>query len=141
MTDEEKKAIEYINKIVSDCENHWKQLGYTCNLYDGDEPIPVDAYKTVLNLIEKQQAEIRQYEKALHDQIIKDYDMELKLKAEIEKQDKIIDEMVYYLSDFDIDEMCEQCECCIGNGCHADDDVEFKMRCIKEYFKKKVENK
>ena len=69
-------------------------------------------------------------------------DLEMLYKGcqiEIEKKDMIIDEMVYYLSDFDIDEMCEQCECCIGNGCHADDDVEFKMRCIKEYFKKKVE--
>lgn len=56
----------------------------------------------------------------------------------IKKQDKMIDEMAYYLSYFDIDEMCEKCDRCIGNGCYADDDMEFKINCIKQYFENKV---
>lgn len=62
-----------------------------------------------------------------------------KQKAEIEKKDKIIDKIVYYLSDFDIDEMCGKCDKCIGNGCYVDDDIEFKINCIKKYFEKKAE--
>lgn len=60
------------------------------------------------------------------------------LSIELQKKDRMINEMAYYLSDFDIDEMCEKCERCIGNGCYADDDMEFKINCIKQYFENKV---
>lgn len=62
------------------------------------------------------------------------------LSVELQKKDKIIDEMAYYLSYFDIDEICEKCDRCIGNGCYADDDIEFKINCIKQYYERKVEN-
>lgn len=52
-------------------------------------------------------AEIKQYDKALHDQIIKDYDMELELKAEIEKKDKIIDKYISYIWTYDLNESKE----------------------------------
>lgn len=94
------------------------------------------ALENLIKGYRKQQAEIKDYGEEYNHWVHK----AVTRAIELEKKDKIIDEMVYYLSDFDIDEMCEQCECCIGNGCHADDDVEFKMRCIKEYFKKKVED-
>lgn len=58
MTDEEKKAIKKIDIIVKECELKFKTLGYECDLYDEDEPIPVNEYRTLLNLIEKQQQEI-----------------------------------------------------------------------------------
>lgn len=74
----------------------------------------IEYFKVILNLIQEQE-------------------------KEIEKKDKIIDELSYYLSDFDIDEMCIKCEKCIGNGCNADDDLNFKINCIKQYFEKKVE--
>ena len=65
MTDEEKKAIKKIDIIVKECELKFKTLGYECDLYDEDEPIPVNEYRTLLNLIEKQQ-------KALENSIPKD---------------------------------------------------------------------
>lgn len=60
------------------------------------------------------------------------------LSIELQKKDRMINEMAYYLSDFDIDEMCEKCDRCIGNGCYADDDMEFKINCIKQYFENKA---
>lgn len=58
MTNEEMKAIKKIDIIVKECELYFEELGYECNLYDGDEPIPVNEYRTLLELIEKQQKEI-----------------------------------------------------------------------------------
>lgn len=63
MTDEEKKAIKKIDIIVKECELKFKTLGYECDLYDEDEPIPVNEYRTLLNLIEKQQKEIDRLDK------------------------------------------------------------------------------
>lgn len=72
--------------------------------------------------------------------IIETKEANRQLSIELQKKDRMINEMAYYLSDFDIDEMCEKCERCIGNGCYADDDMEFKINCIKQYFERKVEN-
>lgn len=116
MTD--KEAIEYLKYM----QKHigFNKIGYVY----GNEAIG-----TVSGLIEKQQAEIRQYDKALHDQIIKDYDMELELKAEIEKKDKMIDEMANKL---------------VGITFSDKDNLEIifdNEEEVKEYFKKKVEEK
>lgn len=145
MTDEEKQAIEYIDKIVSDCENRWKQLGYTCNLYDGDEPIPVDVYKTVLNLIEKQQTEIKnlKQEKATAWEewnIINEYceqeeqkykylyqkalDCTIKSDRENLEKDKIIDEMAGYMA---------------THKCWIYDFEQAFSKDIREHFERKVE--
>ncbi len=92
--------------------------------------------ETVLNLLEKKDIE--------YSDLKLKYEQNLRMckhfREELNKQDKIIDEMAYYLSDFDIDEMCEKCDRCIGNGCYADDDMEFKINCIKKYFERKLEN-
>ena len=90
MTDLEKQGIETMQHWI-DYEKANKE-----KINKADELIEIQ--ETVLNLIEKQQEEIRQYEKALHDQIIKDYDIEIGLKEEIEKKDKIIDEMAKQLT-------------------------------------------
>lgn len=110
MTDEEKQAIEYIDKIVSDCENRWKQLGYTCNLYDGDEPIPVDVYKTVLNLIEKQQNRIKELETALIDEDYKSRKVIDLMAKDIKEADEFL-ESRGYLGEYagcTIDEIIEE---------------------------------
>ena len=108
MTDEEKQAIEFLSFYKEHClkieTENMKNGNYeTVN----DEGFVYKNLETVLNLIEKQQAEIRQYDKALHDQIIKDYDMELELKAEIEKKDKIIDKYISYIWTYDLNESKE----------------------------------
>lgn len=93
-----------------------------------------EAIETILNLLEKKDAEYSDL-KLKCEQNLR---MCKHFREELNKQDKIIDEMAYYLSDFDIDEMCEKCDRCIGNGCYADDDMEFKRNCIKQYFERKV---
>lgn len=113
----EEEAIE-ICKDIRDKEDYFGHL----------------AIETVLNLLEKKDAE--------YSDLKLKYEQNLRMckhfREELNKQDKIIDEMAYYLSDFDIDEMCEKCDRCIGNGCYTDDDMEFKINCIKQYFENKV---
>lgn len=59
-------------------------------------------------------------------------------KIELEKKDKIIDEMAKYLASIDFDEQClEISEPCLG--CPKEDDLDGYMYCIKQYFEKKVE--
>lgn len=121
MTNEEREAIERLNKGVNDI-----LFGTLYSQEEEDEDI-----ETVLNLIQKQQAEIRQYEKALHDQIIKDYDMEIKLKDELEKKDKIIDLMADNIYEDDSNLGYYLCR---KNG-------KCTKEMIIEYFKRKVEDK
>ena len=103
--------------------------------------LSVKEAQIILNLIENQKAEIEKKDAEYSDLKLK-YEQNLRMckhfRTELNKQDKIIDEMTYYLSGFDIDAMCEKCDRCIGNGCYADDDVEFKINCIKQYFENKV---
>lgn len=66
MTEQEKKAIKKIDIIAKECELYFEELGYECNLYDGDEPIPVKEYRTLLNLIEKQQKDIEDKDKQIY---------------------------------------------------------------------------
>ena len=89
MTEEEKQAIKTFEFFLDDIS---KNGGCTIDI-DFQHKKEYEAMWKIFNLIEKQQEEIRQYEKTLHDQIIKDYDIELKLKSELEKKDKIINLM------------------------------------------------
>lgn len=150
MNEEEKKAIKSMKRFV-ECKQDMTA-------------VTASEMKTVLNLLEKKdkeiqlQKEINKTEQDRHKQTEKSLKGQLKKKdkqieqyqnmlatndmlhvLECEKKDKMIDEMAYYLSDFDIDEMCSKCDRCIGNGCYADDDMEFKIKCIKQYFERKVE--
>lgn len=61
-----------------------------------------------------------------------------KLKTELEKKDKIIDEMAEYLASIDFDKHCVEVRICIG--CPKEDDLDGYMQCIKQYFERKVEN-
>lgn len=58
-------------------------------------------------------------------------------QKEVEKKDKVIDEMAIYLADIDFDECCAEIpEPCFGCSW---EDYEPHTNCIKEYFTKKVE--
>ena len=56
--------------------------------------------------------------------------------SELDKKDKIINEMAEVLNDFDYD---KQCEICHTDICSASVDGTEYMKCIIEYFTNKVE--
>ena len=66
MTDEEKKAIEIINKITEDCEYICMQRNEDTELYS-DKPVPYIENRILLNLIEKQQKEIEKFKNKNND--------------------------------------------------------------------------
>lgn len=97
MTEAEKQAIEKLHNgkkmdLISIIRT-FKREGIENFVVTKKETVD-----TVLNLIENQQSEIRQYEKALHDQIIKGCEIESALKEEIKKKNKIIDLMAEQLT-------------------------------------------
>lgn len=59
-----------------------------------------------------------------------------KREYELDKKDKIINEMAEVLNDFDYD---KQCEICYPNICSASVDGTGYIKCIIEYFTNKVE--
>lgn len=95
-------------------------------LEDGDTAI-----ETVLNLIEKQQAEIEDCKKCILRDEVHNY------IEELEKKDKIIDLMSYAMTHEEVpqDEYCifrnMECEVVGGNR-------ECKQ-CIKQYFERRIE--
>ncbi len=143
MSEEEKKAIEETKNALSKIV-----LGIDVNF-------DINILDVLLNLIEKQQKEI---EKLKQDFNIVDHECERLEKIDVEKdititkqskdisnnllelqkKDKIIDLMAEILAGIDFDRMCEECKCCVGNGCDADEDIDAYMDCIKQYFEKKA---
>lgn len=142
MTDEEKQAIETLRTIKRPILATGFEM--QTNL--------LKALEQVLNLIENQQAEIEnlktrkerqlkrfsKYKENIenkHEEIYED------LVQEIEKQDKIIDEMAKVLADYKYEEIicmevdCEHIELQNEGKCIGDE------ACIKEYFKMKIEDK
>lgn len=122
MTEEEKKTIEYNLKQVRD--------SYELHQYDWAQ----NTINEALNLIQKQQAKIERLNN-LNNHQSKDnkraVDYTFELNAEIEKKDKIIDEMVKYI---DFDKMDFQCSSlCVKENCQEE--------YIKQYFEKKVGEK
>lgn len=128
----EKEAIKYLKKKIEDCNHIIEASSYIGNkkVYAKERT----KYKEILNLIKNQQSELDKKDVT----IIETKEANRQLSIELQKKDRMINEMAYYLSDFDIDEMCEKCDRCIGNGCYANDDMEFKTNCIKQYFKNKA---
>lgn len=132
MTDKEKEAIEILNGFddgytFQECTSCFKfnEKDSCCNKEKCDE---LRAIETVLNLIEKQQAKIKEIKKQKHNQSslrrlnerkMRKYRTENKgLKAEIEKKDKMIDLMA------------EQLRTPVNS-----------KEWVIEYYKKKVEDK
>lgn len=52
MNEELEEAIKRLKNIVDKCKIETKEIGYECDLYDGDEPIPYKEIETVLNYID-----------------------------------------------------------------------------------------
>lgn len=54
----------------------------------------------------------------------------------LEEKDKIISLMLEKFADIDFDDMCLDCECCVGNGC-IKEERDLYENCIKQYFENK----
>lgn len=113
MTDEEKKAIERLDKRLT-IEKYTKNIG---------TPVYIDDLKIALNLIQKQQEELTRTKTDLQNT----WHNNLELAEKCLKQDKIIDLILdkfiegteYYFSEFDY----------------------MNKEEIKQYFEKKVNDK
>nr|DAE88564.1 MAG TPA: hypothetical protein [Caudoviricetes sp.] len=55
----------------------------------------------------------------------------------LEEKDKQIDLMLEKFADIDFDDMCLDCECCVGNGC-IKEERDLYENCIKQYFENKA---
>lgn len=121
MSEEEKQAIEILkNDEMYITDSFYREFRTTiADKY-------TKAFEKVLNLIEKQQAEIRHKDK------------EIKcLKCLHNSQVEIIDEMAKYIGELDIDEdICRDKDCDEYTNIYTGE-IDCKT-CIKEYFKKKV---
>lgn len=120
MTEEEKEAIKYLKQIQQDFLNSAKRrrengedTGYG-TLEDVDK---LSAFEIgiILNLIQNQQTEKEQ------------------LKAELEKKDKMIDEMAKTIL-----EDTEKLGTFWCNGCYEKCRYSSVKDCIKQYFEKQV---
>lgn len=125
-----------IEEAIKHCETQVKmkeENGFTINNY-----ILATAIEEVLNLIKSQQKKIEHLENINKHQskdIKKAVDYTFELNEELEKKDKIIDEMsMYFGSGLS---MCEDCEKCF----ESEDIYKCCQECIKQYFEKKVEGK
>lgn len=58
----------------------------------------------------------------------------------LEEQDKIISLMLEKFADIDFDNMCLDCECCVGNGC-VKEERDLYENCIKQYFENKAKER
>ena len=143
MTDKEKEAIERLKYIDMqyDCNNYYSR-------YD------LDCIETILNLLQTQQAEIEHQKEKRENQkkelsilnekqkefnklrnTVNSYKGQFKRQqAEIEKKDKIIDEMANSFAEEGF--YSEHCQTLIDNDICPDD----CNKCVKQYFERKSEN-
>lgn len=131
MTEEEKKAIEYLTARLYGNEG--------CKFID----VAQSDLRIFLNLVERQEKDIENWKKYCNEQdedIIaknnKICDLEFKVDkqdTEINKLNNVIDRMAEVLNDFDYDKQCENCRTDI---CSASVDGTEYTHCIKEYFMK-----
>lgn len=132
MSEEEKKAIDII-----------KYNDIARPLACGDITIcNIEDLKIALNLIQKQQEEIERLNNLNNHQskeIGKAVDYTFELNTELEKKDKIIEELEDIFYNY---QLCEyELTDCIFRKCEyiSDDETPPCKECIKEYFKRKVE--
>lgn len=152
MTKEQEEAIEYFKKHIKYFEEQIKFIEATdCDYYDEELELyknRVEQFKTVLSMLEEQdkkikelkQSKIRQlerykkYKENIDNQHEKIYEG---IVEETEFKDKIISLMVEKFADIDFDDMCLDCECCVGNGC-VKEERDLYENCIKQYFENKA---
>lgn len=124
----EEELIKYI-KSLNEITKKNNKKGIVVGL-----EISTDMADAIINLIEKLQKEKEEYRLGWCN---KGEECE-KLKAENQKQDKMIDLMAKYIDDYSIED-----EFCTKKNCYADDYInghcEKCLNCIKEHFRKKCE--
>ena len=150
MNEEEKKAIDYFSKKVDKLKENLEKGLYYGEQYQVREDIK--HLETVLNLIEKQQAEIEdlKWKNEIYVKSIKSHQSKIEtLKRDFEivdhecsrlekediKKDKIIDLMAICMEQTGTGRRSFSCifrqnEECNENGCRI---------CIKKYFERKIE--
>lgn len=118
MSEEEKKAIEYLKNM------YWY----------ADEDEEERFVNIVLNLIQRLQKE----NKYIHSELDKQQEKINNYAKQIEKKDKIIDLMAEYINELDIDE--DICSKNIINPDICNEQYSNCKACVKQYFERKVEN-
>lgn len=151
MTEEDKKAIEYIEGFIGLFYEYPNPTGVLVQDYE------VKNFETILNLIKSQQEEIEKLKNKNKDLLRKlrnrvkevkklikysSYKKEFsRLNRELEKKNKIIDIMAEFIDEniddcllniLNIDEPCEN---------YVGKNKKLCKYCIKQYFKIKVEGK
>lgn len=128
----EEEVIKYLKKKIEDCNHIIEASSYIGNkkVYAKERT----KYKEILNLIKNQQSELDKKDVT----IIETKEANRQLSIELQKKDRMINEMAYYLSDFDIDEMCEKCDC--ETDIEEDCTHEKMLNCTKQYFERKATN-
>lgn len=145
ISEEEKEAIKYVKEQINYFEKQIEFIKATNSDYYDEElelyENRVKQFSLVLNLIEKQNKEIehlKNLNKHQSKEITKAVNYTFELNKEIEIKDKIIDSMSDFIDDnltdcilntMNIDEPCSK---------HTNREMLCK-ECIKEYFRKKVE--
>lgn len=132
MTEEEKKAIEYLKFKIKDFKEKYGAENTTKQ---------IEIYKTVLNLVKKPQEEIEdlKWKNEIYVKSIKSH------KREIEKKDEIIDEMAKYIDkiteEIAREKGVEDFEFCDNECANKDEYIDCIdcIDCIKQYFENKVE--
>ena len=152
MTDKEKEAIKNVTKILNKkidlkiySHTDYKIINKAYKIYTDND------IRTVLNLIQTQQEEIERLKKTelktkgggIKVTLEGLLDIEkkmLELEAELEKKDKIIDEMASFIGAYELDEKISKtyCDGTLDN-CKHKEDAGTCRACIKEYFINKVE--
>lgn len=138
MTDEEKKAIETLEKF--------KKYGfYKLQLETGDNRARTtclieNSISSILTLIEKQEKELHKLKNQAEISAKARIELTENQDAIIEKLEKVIDEMTKY-----IEHTCYYVDEC-GNYCDIKHDACYKYdkncnECIKQYFYRKVKTK
>lgn len=142
LTDEDRKQLEIFRKKVEKEQEEYEQVNeYTKFLYNNR--------KFILNLIKKQQEEIEENTEQLDltarvqqnykNAFYKRSEENAKLRNEIAKKDKIIDEMAGYLAiirDCPNEDKGANIDC--ENRCSIDDDI--YAECWKRYFEGMEDN-
>lgn len=90
LSEEEKKAIDYFKADVEYLEEGLKNPNYIGRFIIIQDK-EFKYLKTILNLIEKQQAEIEKYKKQIDLEFVEENYIE---KSELDKKDKIIDKLL-----------------------------------------------
>lgn len=124
MTEKQSKAIERCRELIKESHSCW--IGITNQ----------EAIRIVLSMIENQQERIDYLMRSIErkeQSLIEEHEENIEYYTMIEKKDKIIKQMTYYIMNLDIDEdICKKVNCDTNSG-----ELDCKD-CIKQYFENKA---